>query len=94
MPFYAGTAAAYGLDKEEALSSITLNAAKILGIEKQVGSIEIGKLATLFVSKGDALDMKTNQVTVAFVNGQTINLSSHQRELYEKYMRKYGLEVN
>lgn len=94
LPFYAGTAAAYGLDKEEALSSITLNAAKILGIEKQVGSIEIGKLATLFVSKGDALDMKTNQVTVAFVNGQTINLSSHQRELYEKYMRKYGLEVN
>lgn len=94
LPFYAGTAAAYGMDREEALRSITLNAAKILGIEKEVGSLEVGKFATFFVSEGDALDMRTNKLTVAFINGKIIDLSSHQKELYERYMNKYGLKTN
>ena len=94
LPFYAGTAAAYGLDREAALKSISLSAAEILGIDRQVGSLEVNKNATLFVSEGDALDMRTNQLTVAFINGKMIDLGSHQRDLYERYMKKYGLEVN
>lgn len=89
LPFYAGTAVAYGVDKEKALSMITLNTAKILGIDKQVGSIELDKEATLFVSRGDALDMRTNAVNLAFIKGKLLNLSNPQIQLYKKYSKKY-----
>jgi hypothetical protein len=92
LPFNAGTAAAYGLTKEEALASITLNAAKILGIDNRVGSLEAGKDATLFISTGDALDMKSNNVELAFIRGKKLDLSNEQKALYEKYMKKYGLK--
>lgn len=92
LPFYAGTAAAYGLDKEEALSMITLNTAKILGIDKRVGSLEVGKDATLFVSEGDALDMRGNQLSHAFVRGKLIDLDNPQKYLYRKYKAKYERE--
>ncbi|MBL4707361.1 MAG: amidohydrolase family protein, partial [Flavobacteriales bacterium] len=78
LPFYAGTAAAYGVEKEAALSMITLNTAKILGIDDQVGSIEEGKWATLFISEGDALDMRTNQVSLAYIQGKQIELTNPQ----------------
>jgi hypothetical protein len=90
LPFYAGTAVAYGVDKEAALSMITLNTAKILGIDKVVGSIEEGKYATLFISAGDALDMRGNQVTLAFIQGKQIELTNPQIELWKKYDGKYG----
>jgi len=89
LPFYAGTAAAYGIDKEEALKLITLNTAIILGIDKTVGSLEIGKDATLFISSGDALDMRTNNVEQAYIQGRSIDVSNHQQKLYEKYSDKY-----
>ncbi len=89
LPFYAGTAAAYGLDKEEALKLITLNTAKILGIDNTTGSLEVGKDATLFISKGDALDMKSNNVTTAFIQGRLIDVNNHQKKLYKKYSGKY-----
>lgn len=89
LPFYAGTAAAYGLDKEEALKLITLNTAIILGIDKTLGSLEVGKDATLFVSSGDALDMKSNNVEAAYIQGRLLNLDNHQKKLYEKYSHKY-----
>jgi imidazolonepropionase-like amidohydrolase len=89
LPFYAGTAAAYGLDKEEALKLITLNTAKILGIDALVGSIEVGKDATLFISEGDALDMRTNNVTTAFIQGRLVDVNNHQKKLYKKYSEKY-----
>ncbi|MCW3083426.1 MAG: amidohydrolase family protein [Bacteroidetes bacterium] len=92
LPFLAGTAAAYGLTKEQALRSITLNTAKILGIDKTTGSIEVGKDANIFISTGDALDMRTNNVTQAFVKGVSIDLNNDQKELYEKYKKKYGLK--
>jgi imidazolonepropionase-like amidohydrolase len=92
LPFNAGTAAAYGLTKEEALASITLNAAKILGIDNRVGSLEAGKDATLFISTGDALDMKSNNVELAFIRGKKLDLSNEQKALYGKYMKKYGLK--
>lgn len=92
LPFNAGTAVAYGLTKEEALSAITLNAAKILGVDNVVGSIEPGKHATLFVSSGDALDMKSNNVEHAFIRGKKLDLDNHQKQLYEKYKEKYGIK--
>ncbi len=89
LPFLAGSAQAYGLSEEEAISSITLNTAKIMGIDQQYGSIEIGKDASLFVSKGNALDMRTNQVSLALIHGKFISLKNHQTELFLKYSKKY-----
>lgn len=90
LPFLAGTCAAYGLDKEQALQLITLNTAKLLGIDSICGSLESGKDATLFISEGDALDMRTNKLTHAFIQGRMINLETHQTKLYNKYKEKYG----
>ncbi|MCG7859938.1 amidohydrolase family protein, partial [Flavihumibacter sediminis] len=67
LPFNAGTAAAYGLTKEQALQAITLNPAKILGIGDQAGSIEVGKDASLVVSEGDILDMRSSIILHAFI---------------------------
>lgn len=92
LPFYAGTVTAYGADKEEALKMITLNTAKILGIDDSLGSLEVGKDATLFISEGDALDMRTNKVSQAFIQGREISLESHQTELAKRYTDKYGQE--
>lgn len=94
IPFLAGTSAAYGLTKEEALQSVTLNSAKILGIDQLIGSIEVGKIASLVISSGDILDMRTNQVTMAFIAGRKLDLENFQNRLYQKYMNKYGLKTN
>lgn len=91
LPFYAGTAVAYGMNKEEALKTITLNTAKALGIDSRVGSLEPGKDATLFISEGDALDGKTNILTHAFISGKLVTLPGNQQELYERYLEKYGV---
>ncbi len=89
LPFYAGQVVGQGMDKEEALKLITSNTAKILGIDKQLGTLEAGKDATLFISEGDALDMRTNQLTHAFINGRAISLETHQTELWHRYEGKY-----
>lgn len=89
LPFYAGTTVAHGLTKEQALQLITLNTAKILGIDNQLGSLEVGKDATLFISEGDALDMRTNKLTHAFINGRQISLETHQTKLWKRYSEKY-----
>ena len=89
LPFLAGTTVAFGVDREKALQSLTLNLAKILGIDKDYGSLEVGKSATLFISEGDALDHLTNQVTDAFIDGRSINLNNQQKELYHRYKEKY-----
>lgn len=90
LAFYAGTAAAYGMDKEEALKTITSNTAKALGIDKRAGTLEVGKDATLFVSAGDALDYRTNKVSHAFISGKQVTLPGNQEELYERYSKRYG----
>ena len=71
------------------MSALTLNTATILGIEQTTGSLEVGKDATLFISEGDALDMRTAQVTAAFIQGREISLDNKQKELYRKYEQKY-----
>lgn len=90
IPFLAGTAMAYGLTTEQAIAAVSLNACKIMGIDKMYGSIEVGKSATLFVSEGNALDMRTNNVTLALINGRIIGLKNKQGELYQKYKGKYS----
>ncbi len=92
LAFNAGTAASYGLSKEEALQAITLNAAKILGIDDRTGSIEVGKDANVIVSQGDILDMRTSIITDAFIQGRQVSLQNKQTQLYEKYKLKYGLK--
>ena len=93
LPFYAGTARAYGLTEEQAIQALTRNPARILGIEDQVGTVEKGKVATMFLSEGDALDMRTNSLTQAWVEGRSIDLDNRQRQLYRKFQTKYGAEV-
>src|SRR5690606_25639553 len=90
LPFLAGTCAAYGLSKEQALQLITGNTARLLGIDASCGTLETGKDATLFISEGDALDMRTNLLTHAFIQGRQIGLDSHQTRLFEKYKKKYN----
>lgn len=89
IPFLAGTAMAYGLTEEEALRAISLSTCEILGIDKKFGSIEVGKSATLFVSAGPALDMRTNNVSLILVDGKFQSATNFQTELYNKYKRKY-----
>ena len=85
LPFTAGTAVAYGMEMKDAISAISLNTAIILGIDNKVGSIEKGKDATFFISSGDALDMRTNNVERAYIKGHPVDLNNHQKELFEKY---------
>jgi imidazolonepropionase-like amidohydrolase len=93
LPFEAGQAVGYGLTKEEAITTITLAPARILGIDKTTGSLEDGKDATFFFSSGDALDMLTNNVEQAYIQGRKIELFNFQEELYTRYMKKYGLTI-
>jgi imidazolonepropionase-like amidohydrolase len=90
LPFFAGTAAAYGLDRETALSMVTRNNAEILGVNDRVGTLETGKDATLFTSLGDALDMRTSQVQQVFIQGREVDLYGTQQELYERFYKKYA----
>jgi imidazolonepropionase-like amidohydrolase len=91
LAFNAGTAAAYGLGSEAALQAITLDAARILGIDDRTGSLEQGKDANIVVSDGDILDMRGNIIRYAFIQGRQIDLTSKQELLYERYKHKYGL---
>ncbi len=93
LPFYAGTAAAHGFDREAALGLVTLNNARILGIDDRVGSLEVGKDATLFISSGDALDMRGNQVLGAYIQGRDIDLFGMQQELYERFRERYASQL-
>jgi imidazolonepropionase-like amidohydrolase len=92
LPFQAGTAAAYGLTKEQALQAITLNPAKILGIDKTTGSLEVGKDANIVVSTGDILDMKSHHIEHAFIQGRKLELNDKQMQLYERYKYKYDIK--
>ena len=89
IPFLAGTAMAHGLTEEEAVSSVSLWACEIMGLGDNYGSLEKGKSATLFVSDGSALDMRTNNLFLGMIDGKFITLNNTQSELFEKYQGKY-----
>jgi hypothetical protein len=90
LPLLAGTAAGYGLGKEEALKLITSNNAKILGIDNVTGTIMVGKDANIIISKGDILDMKSSVIEYAFITGRKVNLDGKQQILYDRFKRKYS----
>jgi len=87
--FEAGTASAYGLSKEQALAAITSNSAKILKLDSRIGTIAKGKDASFIISDGDLLDMRTSNITLAFIDGRQIDLDNKQKELYRKFSQKY-----
>jgi imidazolonepropionase-like amidohydrolase len=90
LPFIAGTATAYGLAPEDALRAITLDAAAILGVDHRLGSLSVGKDATLIVSRGDALDMRGNDILHAFIQGRSIVLDDAHKQLYRQYRERPG----
>lgn len=84
LPYHAGTAAAFGLPKEEALKGVTIYPAQIFGVDKLIGSIEAGKLANLVITDGDILEFRT-KVKQMFINGRPVDLSNKHTRLYEKF---------
>jgi imidazolonepropionase-like amidohydrolase len=92
LAFNAGTAATYGLTKEQALSAVTLNPAKILGIDDKAGTLETGKDANLLIVHGDLLDMKSSVIGQAFIQGRNVSLDNKGKQLYERYKHKYQLK--
>lgn len=92
LAFVAGNCVAFGMSQENALKMITVNNAKILGVDELVGSLEKGKHATLIITAGDVLDMKSSKVERAFIKGGEVNLDDKQKRLYEKYKTKYNLD--
>lgn len=90
LPFQAGQLAAFGLTPEEALTAVTRDAARVLGIADRVGTLEVGKDATLVISTGDLLDMRGNNVVEALIGGRRIDLSNKHKALYHRFQQKYG----
>jgi len=84
LPYHVSSAIAFGLDKQTAINSITINCAKILNIDDKYGSIEEGKSATFFIVEGDPFDFKS-KIIKAFVDGIEIDLKNKHTELFEKY---------
>ena len=88
LPYYAATAVAFGLPADEALKAITLYPAQLTGVADRLGSLEVGKDATLFVSNGDPLETSTT-IERAWIAGRDVDLSSRHTKLYDKYRAKY-----
>lgn len=92
LPYHAGFAAAYGLGQAEALRAVTIVPAEILGVAAELGSLEVGKRASLFVADGDPFETRT-QVRHLFIDGYQIPLVSRQTQLYEEFLhREPGLQ--
>ena len=88
LAFAAGMAAKYGLGKEQALKAITLIPAQILGVADKLGSLEVGKSASIVISKGDILDYQGHKVLQMFIDGREVDLNNRHRQLYQKYLQK------
>lgn len=88
LPYHAAQAVAHGLDHDAAVRGVTLAPAQILGVADRVGSLEVGKDATLIVTDGDPLEVRTH-TEMAFIQGKTLDLSNKQSALYRKYLEKY-----
>jgi len=87
LPWEAGVAVAFGLPEEEALKAVTINAAEFMGIADQVGSLEVGKQATLLITSGTPLNM-TSDVIQAYIQGREIDMNDMQKQFFKKYMEK------
>ena len=88
LPDEAMRAASWGLTKDQALRAITLSAAEILGVDGQIGSLDLGKDATFFISDNEPLT-QSNHPIKAYIQGREIDLSDRQKNLWNKYKEKY-----
>jgi imidazolonepropionase-like amidohydrolase len=86
-PYHAAMSVAWGMNRDDAIRALTINAAEILGVADRVGSLEVGKDANFFISKGDPLEVKT-VLTNVFINGQDVGLDNKQEQLYRKYLAR------
>ncbi len=84
MPYEVGLSIAYGMDADEALKAMTVNPAKMFGVDRDYGSIEVGKVANVIVTTGDPIDIRT-QIKEVFVKGLRQKFDDRHTELYEKY---------
>jgi imidazolonepropionase-like amidohydrolase len=84
LPYHAALATAYGLNSDEALNALTINPARIFGVADRYGSLEVGKVANVFVTTGDPLDVRTH-VKHVFIRGEAIPFNDRHTELYEKF---------
>lgn len=91
LAYVAGTAAAYGLNKEAALKAICLSPAEIMGVSDRIGSLAVGKDASILICNGDLLDMKSSELWQVYLCGEAIDFNNEQVKLYQKYMDKYKL---
>jgi imidazolonepropionase-like amidohydrolase len=89
LPYQAASAVAHGLPLDEGLKAVTLYPAQILGVADRLGSLAVGKDATLFVADGHPLEVRT-QVLRAWIAGREVDLNNRHRQLYEKYQKKYA----
>ena len=87
LPYQAAHAVAFGLPHDEALKAITISPAEILGVSDRVGSLEVGKDATLIVTDGDPLETATH-VEQAFIQGRPVDLSDRHKSLWKKYRER------
>jgi imidazolonepropionase-like amidohydrolase len=87
LPWEAGVAVAFGLPEDEALKAVTINAAEFMGVADKVGSLEVGKEATLLITTGTPLDM-TSKIEQSYIQGREINMMDIQKFFFEKYMEK------
>lgn len=92
LPFQAATASAWGLGRDRTLHSLTLGAAELLGVDRFVGSIEEGKVATFFLADGDPLDF-TGKIERMWIGGREIELESKQTKLRERYLQRLGSQA-
>ncbi|MCC5855364.1 MAG: amidohydrolase family protein [Idiomarina sp.] len=88
LAFGAGNAVAFGLSQEDAIAALTLGPAKIMGVDDRMGSLEVGKRATVIVSQGDVMDQLGQRINHMFIDGREVDLSNRQRQLYEKYRER------
>jgi imidazolonepropionase-like amidohydrolase len=87
LPFNAGFAAAYGLGKEAALRAVTLAPAEMFGIDKDFGSLSVGKKANLFISDGDPFETSTN-ILALFIDGFNVPMDSRHTDLYKEFLNR------
>src|SRR5205823_14029540 len=87
LPYSAAQSVAFGLPEAEALKGLTLYPAQLAGVADRLGSIELGKDATLFSTDGDILDIRSH-VTHLWLAGKEVSLETRHTRLYEKYKHR------
>jgi imidazolonepropionase-like amidohydrolase len=87
LPYHAAMSVAWGMNRDDAIKALTIHAAEILGVADRVGTLDVGKDANFFISKGDPLEIRT-ALTHVFIEGRDVGLDSKHEQLYQKYLAR------